>query len=225
MVELHFKHWDRLKNKRSHRASRRIRTGSSGCWNERPGFKSMAGRQGFEPRYADPESAVLPLDDLPTRAVCAQHNGSAKGALFYHIPLELTRKPQRSATITIVKSLVPKKGFSISIWSRDEAEKQSDRKDRLRFQFQSLHQNFRAKRRAGDITSVEIEGGHLTFSTGHAHHQLRGAGHFFDVDFFKWNIARAQKRFRHSTIRAPGCGVHDDLLNFLHQITPLHPLS
>jgi hypothetical protein len=25
----------------------------------------MAGRQGFEPRYADPESAVLPLDDLP----------------------------------------------------------------------------------------------------------------------------------------------------------------
>src|SRR5215471_15911874 len=26
----------------------------------------MAGRQGFEPRYADPESAVLPLDDLPT---------------------------------------------------------------------------------------------------------------------------------------------------------------
>ena len=36
----------------------------------------MAGRQGLEPRYADPESAVLPLDDLPmgrfqfTRAVC-----------------------------------------------------------------------------------------------------------------------------------------------------------
>ena len=27
--------------------------------------KRMAGRQGFEPRYADPESAVLPLDDLP----------------------------------------------------------------------------------------------------------------------------------------------------------------
>ncbi len=26
----------------------------------------VAGRQGFEPRYADPESAVLPLDDLPT---------------------------------------------------------------------------------------------------------------------------------------------------------------
>src|SRR5580693_6898296 len=28
---------------------------------------SLAGRQGFEPRYADPESAVLPLDDLPAR--------------------------------------------------------------------------------------------------------------------------------------------------------------
>ena len=27
----------------------------------------MAGRQGLEPRYADPESAVLPLDDLPAR--------------------------------------------------------------------------------------------------------------------------------------------------------------
>src|SRR5579863_950659 len=27
----------------------------------------LAGRQGFEPRYADPESAVLPLDDLPSR--------------------------------------------------------------------------------------------------------------------------------------------------------------
>ena len=27
----------------------------------------LAGRQGFEPRYADPESAVLPLDDLPVR--------------------------------------------------------------------------------------------------------------------------------------------------------------
>jgi hypothetical protein len=26
----------------------------------------VAGRQGLEPRYADPESAVLPLDDLPT---------------------------------------------------------------------------------------------------------------------------------------------------------------
>jgi hypothetical protein len=27
----------------------------------------LAGRQGLEPRYADPESAVLPLDDLPGR--------------------------------------------------------------------------------------------------------------------------------------------------------------
>ena len=29
----------------------------------------VAGRQGFEPRYADPESAVLPLDDLPTKFI------------------------------------------------------------------------------------------------------------------------------------------------------------
>src|SRR5579864_482567 len=28
----------------------------------------MAGRQGFEPRLTDPESAVLPLDDLPAAA-------------------------------------------------------------------------------------------------------------------------------------------------------------
>src|SRR5579871_4607722 len=27
----------------------------------------MAGTQGFEPRYADPESAVLPLDDVPVK--------------------------------------------------------------------------------------------------------------------------------------------------------------
>jgi hypothetical protein len=32
----------------------------------------MAGRQGFEPRYADPESAVLPLDDLPVRVLFLQ---------------------------------------------------------------------------------------------------------------------------------------------------------
>src|ERR1019366_4366386 len=28
----------------------------------------MAGTQGFEPRYAAPEAAVLPLDDVPTKA-------------------------------------------------------------------------------------------------------------------------------------------------------------
>ena len=31
--------------------------------------ESVAGRQGLEPRYADPESAVLPLDDLPAAEV------------------------------------------------------------------------------------------------------------------------------------------------------------
>src|SRR5512133_490121 len=29
--------------------------------------KSLAGRQGFEPRFHGPEPRVLPLDDLPTR--------------------------------------------------------------------------------------------------------------------------------------------------------------
>src|ERR1035438_10144427 len=28
---------------------------------------SLAGTQGFEPRYAAPEAAVLPLDDVPTQ--------------------------------------------------------------------------------------------------------------------------------------------------------------
>ena len=31
----------------------------------------LAGRQGLEPRYADPESAVLPLDDLPEGLILA----------------------------------------------------------------------------------------------------------------------------------------------------------
>src|SRR5579883_1404737 len=34
----------------------------------------LAGRQGFEPRYADPESAVLPLDDLPAGKVNRHFN-------------------------------------------------------------------------------------------------------------------------------------------------------
>ena len=32
------------------------------------GERGVAGRQGFEPRYAAPEAAVLPLDDLPMGA-------------------------------------------------------------------------------------------------------------------------------------------------------------
>ncbi len=28
----------------------------------------MAGKQGFEPRFHDPESCVLPLDDFPARS-------------------------------------------------------------------------------------------------------------------------------------------------------------
>ncbi len=35
---------------------------------EKPGFiLALAGRGGFEPPLANPESAVLPLDDLPER--------------------------------------------------------------------------------------------------------------------------------------------------------------
>ena len=44
----------------------------------------MAGRQGFEPRYADPESAVLPLDDLPMvkdYCIIANQRGKATVAL------------------------------------------------------------------------------------------------------------------------------------------------
>ena len=38
----------------------------------------LAGRGGFEPPLADPESAVLPLDDLPTHLEQARQN------IFYH---------------------------------------------------------------------------------------------------------------------------------------------
>ncbi len=49
----------------------------------------LAGRQGLEPRYADPESAVLPLDDLPmvlnasiTRAFAVPESlGNVKNAM------------------------------------------------------------------------------------------------------------------------------------------------
>ena len=37
----------------------------------------MAGRQGLEPRYADPESAVLPLDDLPEDLILTLARGVA----------------------------------------------------------------------------------------------------------------------------------------------------
>jgi hypothetical protein len=40
----------------------------SACRNRSFGpdeLEKLAGTQGFEPRYADPESAVLPLNDVP----------------------------------------------------------------------------------------------------------------------------------------------------------------
>src|SRR5277367_4000623 len=48
-----------------------------GAWTQVIDSKWLAGRQGFEPRYADPESAVLPLDDLPARSL--QRNSALKG--------------------------------------------------------------------------------------------------------------------------------------------------
>ncbi len=43
--------------------------------------KSLAGRGGFEPPLADPESAVLPLDDLPKTVM---------QNIFYHSRLEMS---------------------------------------------------------------------------------------------------------------------------------------
>src|SRR6267154_490591 len=46
----------------------------------------LAGRQGFEPRYADPESAVLPLNDLPAlvRSPPEWYGESRFGAVSNH---------------------------------------------------------------------------------------------------------------------------------------------
>ena len=38
------------------------------CENQVTGKEGVAGTQGFEPRYAAPEAAVLPLDDVPIKA-------------------------------------------------------------------------------------------------------------------------------------------------------------
>src|SRR6266853_1978177 len=62
----------------------------------------MAGRQGFEPRYAAPEAAVLPLDDLPTelhfimrlhldRGI-AWHNGKFMSRMIQRALLSVTDK-------------------------------------------------------------------------------------------------------------------------------------
>ena len=40
-------------------------------------LENVAGRQGLEPRYADPESAVLPLDDLPGALILTLAYGAA----------------------------------------------------------------------------------------------------------------------------------------------------
>jgi hypothetical protein len=42
----------------------------------RIGFLSLAGRQGFEPRYRGPEPRVLPLDDLPVPVATLRKAGT-----------------------------------------------------------------------------------------------------------------------------------------------------
>src|SRR5689334_24751057 len=54
----------------------------------------LAGRQGLEPRYADPESAVLPLDDLPR--IQPQYNK--------HRTLPNAPAPSRQAQYTMPKA-------------------------------------------------------------------------------------------------------------------------
>ncbi len=43
-------------------------------------FKSLAGELGFEPSLADPESAVLPLDDSPVPNII--HRNAVSGKLI-----------------------------------------------------------------------------------------------------------------------------------------------
>src|SRR5438874_886044 len=57
----------------------------------------LAGTHGFEPRYADPESAVLPLDDVPA--------GRGKQGVVKRQPLVYNLLP------IIAKSRPPKKRF------------------------------------------------------------------------------------------------------------------
>lgn len=64
------------------------------CVSQIPGFRAfLAGGRGFEPRRADPESAVLPLDDPPSVLSSAQYStviAPAQEAAFY-FPLGLDK--------------------------------------------------------------------------------------------------------------------------------------
>src|ERR1700684_3543317 len=48
------------------RVSNTVTHTSNGNFGATGAFSYLAGTQGFEPRYAAPEAAVLPLDDVPT---------------------------------------------------------------------------------------------------------------------------------------------------------------
>ena len=63
----------------------------------------LAGRQGFEPRYADPESAVLPLDDLPVRLLI-HVIGQAHACQGFSFKLLDAHCPARGRVLRIIGS-------------------------------------------------------------------------------------------------------------------------
>ena len=65
----------------------------------------LAGRQGLEPRYADPESAVLPLDDLPEVPILASGGGVPDSSGLTGTPLEsVLSLPGCDAQLVLVHS-------------------------------------------------------------------------------------------------------------------------
>ena len=77
----------------------------------------MAGRQGLEPRYADPESAVLPLDDLPVSFSILTSRGLVAwlaGLLFTlrqdttpaKVVLPISKLPRRIERLPLITELV-----------------------------------------------------------------------------------------------------------------------
>ena len=73
----------------------------------------MAGTQGFEPRYADPESAVLPLDDVPVdNSILTEEAVRIQAA-------QGTEGVRSAAGDGSVPSLVrPRRGYAATMWHR-----------------------------------------------------------------------------------------------------------
>src|SRR6516162_3192932 len=82
----------------------------------------MAGRQGFEPRYADPESAVLPLDDLPAPDALRVHLrlAPAHAEFAEGQPVKLLSEPQ-ALRINGVYSLLSSGSCSLTLLWLDQA--------------------------------------------------------------------------------------------------------